>query len=213
MTLTVVGILGVTHDPEMQEKYHYPLALMQELIQKFAPDVICGEVHPESWRLYRDAGRPYGVLEEVQEEYPALIYPYCESHGVEFVPVNWFEPDVFEAGPFDRFDAETRQHLEQELLAWNRQQMATWSRGRIPFNSSAYDGVTERMYAWLETINPAVQNIQWNARHYIMIARTERAIAEHPGKRILCIHGADHNYWYNRVLRERMDIELVYPLR
>ena len=126
--------------------------------------------------------------------------------------MNWFEPDVFEAGPFDRFDAETRQHLEQELLAWNLQQMATWSRGRIPFKSSAYDDVTERVYAWLETINPTVQNIQWNARHEIMVARVDRAITEHPGRRMLCIHGAYHNYWYHRVFRGRTDIELVYPL-
>lgn len=211
--LTVVGILGVTHDPEMQEKYHYPLSLMQQLIQEFTPEVICGEVHPQSWRLYRETGRPYGMWEEVQEEYPRLIFPYYESHGVEFVQVNWFEEDVFDVGPFDRFDPETRQHFEQEWQAWNQQQMATWSHGRIPFNSVSYDDVTERMYKWLETINPAVQRIQWNARHDIMLARVQRAIAHNPGKRILCIHGADHNYWYNRVLRGRADIELVYPLR
>ena len=60
----MVGILGVTHDPEMQETFQYPLSLMQELIQEFAPDVICGEVHSQSWRLYRETGHPYGVLEK-----------------------------------------------------------------------------------------------------------------------------------------------------
>ncbi|MHB1954979.1 MAG: hypothetical protein ACYCOU_14680, partial [Sulfobacillus sp.] len=51
----VVGILGVTHDPQIQAKYQYPLSLMEELIQEFAPDVICGEVHPAAggftWKL------------------------------------------------------------------------------------------------------------------------------------------------------------------
>lgn len=211
--MTVVGILGVTHDPEIQAKYHYPLSLMEELLQEFAPDVICGEVHPESWRLYAETGNPDGILGETQKEYPEVIYPFCERHGVEFVPVNWFEADVFDGGPFDRFDETARQRLEGELQVWNTRQMATSHRGRIPFNSAAYDAVTEGLYAWLEGVNPAVQNIQWNARHYIMMARVEKAIADHPGKRILCIHGADHNYWYNRVLRERSDIMLVYPLR
>lgn len=211
--MTVVGILGVTHDPEMQAEYHYPLSLIEELIQEFAPDVICGEVHPLSWRLYVETGDPGGHLGEVQQEYPQVIYPFCERQRVIFVPVNWFEEDVFQVGPFDRFDAETRQRLERQLLAWNHKQMATWNHGRIPFNSPAYDGVTEGMYAWLESINPAVQHIQWNARHHIMMSRVQRAIADHPGKRILCIHGADHNYWYRRVLGERMDIELIYPVR
>ncbi len=211
--VTVVGILGVTHDPQMQAKYHYPLSLMEELIQDFAPDVICGEVHPQSWLLYVETGEPYGILGETQEEYPRLIFPYCERHGVKFVPVNWFEEDVFDAGPFDQFAAETQQRLEQKLAQWNRKQMATCTRGSIPFNSSAYDEVTQALYAWLQEVNPEVQNIQWNARHDIMLARVNKAITEHPGARILCVHGADHNYWYQRALGGRNDIELVYPLR
>lgn len=211
--MTVVGILGVTHDPQMQAKYHYPLSLMEELIQDFAPDVICGEVHPQSWLLYVETGEPYGILGETQEEYPRLIFPFCERHGVKFVPVNWFEADVFDTGPFDRFDAATQHRLEQELAQWNQKQRATWNQGRIPFNSSTYDSVTQDLYTWLQAVNPEVQNIRWNARHDIMLARVDKAISQHPGERILCIHGADHNYWYQRALGERSDIELVYPLR
>ncbi|NMP23705.1 hypothetical protein HIJ39_15280 [Sulfobacillus sp. DSM 109850] len=127
--------------------------------------------------------------------------------------MNWFEEDVFDEGPFDRFGADIQQRLEKDLAQWNHKQMETWNRGRIPFNSPAYDIVTQAMYAWLQQVNPEVQNIQWNARHNIMVARVARAIAEHRGKRILCIHGADHNYWYRHALGERTDIELVYPLR
>jgi hypothetical protein len=50
--LTVVGILGMTHDEELQKKYRYPLTLLKELILDFNPDVICGEVHPQSWKPY-----------------------------------------------------------------------------------------------------------------------------------------------------------------
>ena len=152
---TVVGILGVTHDPEMQATYHYPLSLMEELIRQFGPDVICGEVHPRSWRLYVETGQPYGILGETQEEYPQLIFPYCESRGVKFVPVNWFEEDVFDEGPFDRFNADTQQRLQRELTHWNNKQLATWDRGRIPLNSSAYDRVTQDMYSWLHEVKVA----------------------------------------------------------
>lgn len=49
---TVVGILGMTHDENLQMKYDFPLSLVKEIILEFNPHVICGEVHPLSWELY-----------------------------------------------------------------------------------------------------------------------------------------------------------------
>ncbi|SDJ16384.1 hypothetical protein [Salimicrobium halophilum] len=211
--MAVVGILGMTHDEELQKKYNYPLSLVEELITEFNPDVICGEVHPDSWKLFLNEGEPCGVLGETQKEYPNLIYPLCEAKDIEFVPVDWFEEDVFEEEPFDKFDYETREKLEDKRSEWNEQQLSTWNKGEIPLNSSDYDRVTNDMYNWLHTINPEVQNIVWKSRHYIMLARVKKTIEKYPGKRILCIHGADHNYWYHESLKEVENIELVYPLR
>ncbi|MEI5907692.1 hypothetical protein WAK64_11565 [Bacillus spongiae] len=98
--MTTVGILGMTHDEEWQEKYNLPLSLIEELINEFNPDVICGEVHPDSWDLYLKEGNPKGILGETQNEYPKLIFPLCEEKNIKFVPVNWFELDVFK----DRFE-------------------------------------------------------------------------------------------------------------
>ncbi|HET7578254.1 MAG TPA: hypothetical protein VFK33_03160 [Bacillales bacterium] len=172
--MTVVGILGMTHDEEMQKKYHYPLSLVKELILEFKPDVICGEVHPDSWELYLDKGEPYGILGETQGEYPQLIFPLCEERGIDFVPVNWFEEDVFEEEAFDQYDSDTRKQLEEKLNEWNKRQLATWNEGNIPLNSFVYDEITNEMYKWLHRVNPEVQNIVWNARHYIMVARVKR---------------------------------------
>ncbi|BCB05204.1 hypothetical protein [Bacillus sp. KH172YL63] len=211
--MAVVGILGMTHDEEMQRKYHFPLSLLEELIEEFNPDVICGEVHPSSWDLYLNTGEPSGILGETQNEYPHLIFPICQEKGIEFVPVNWFEEDVFEEGPFDQYDAETKSKLEKELESWNVKKLSAWNKGNIPFNSFEYDAITNEMYSWLYSMNPDVQNIVWNARHYIMAARVKNAAKKYPDKRILCIHGADHNYWYYQSLKAEKDIELVYPIR
>jgi hypothetical protein len=211
--LTVVGILGMTHDEEMQKKYNYPLSLVKEIIIEFKPDVICGEVHPLSWELYLSNGEPLGILGETQNEYPNLIFPLCNEKGIEFNPINWFEEDVFEEGPFDMYDAKTKKKSEKELDRWNDKKLSVWNEGNIPFNSFEYDAITNEMYDWLHTINPNVQNIIWNARHYIMIARVKNAAKKYPDKRILCIQGADHNYWYYQSLKDEKDIELVYPLR
>ncbi|CAI8828309.1 hypothetical protein BHU24_21690 [Bacillus pseudomycoides] len=62
--MTIVGILGMVHDEEWQKKYKFPLSLVKELILEFKPDVICGEVHPDSWNLYLRDGNPKGIYEE-----------------------------------------------------------------------------------------------------------------------------------------------------
>ncbi|WP_286166223.1 hypothetical protein [Bacillus sp. E(2018)] len=209
----MVGILGMTHDENLQMKCDFPLSLVKEIILEFNPHVICGEVHPLSWELYVKEREPSGILGETQNEYPSLIYPLCEEKGIEFVPVNWFEEDVFNEGPFDRFDFEVKKNLEKELQRWNEKQLRLGNSRNIPFNSLEYDAVTKDMYDWLHTINPDVQNIEWNARHYIMMARVKQTNRKNIGKRILCIHGADHNYWYYETLIKERDIQVIYPLR
>ncbi len=193
-----------------KKKYNFPLSRLEELIKEFKPDVICGEVHPSSWELYLQTGEPFGILGETQNEYPQLIFPLCREKGIEFVPVNWFEEDVFAEGPFDKYDPQTKAKLEKELQSWNDQKLSAWNEGG---NSFEYDAITNEMYDWLHSVNPNVQNIVWNTRHYIMAARVKNAAKKYPDKRILCIHGADHNYWYYQSLKAEEGIELVYPLK
>ena len=209
---TVVGILGISHDPDIRARCHFPLTLVARLIDGSQPDVILGEVEPRSWRLYCETGNPHGILQEVQDEYPDLIYPYCERNGVTFWPVDWFLEDLFQDGPLDRFEPPERAHLEQEWAAWQERQLATAALDPLPLNSDRYDQVTNQMYDWLYTLNPEVQTIQWVVRHQVMMARVRKAIKAHPGKRLLAIHGADHTYWYRRCLSRWDDVSVEFPL-
>ena len=162
--------------------------------------------------LYLQEGNPKGIYEETQNEYPNLIFPLCEEYNIKFVPINWFEFDVFK-GRFDNAPIETRKQLESQLLKWTEEQLSSFDKGTIPFNSAEYDQITKEKYEWLHRVNPDVENINWNARHYIMIARVKNAIEQYKGKRILCIHGADHNYWYYESLKNIKNVEVIYPLR
>ena len=211
-TMTTVGILGITHDPVLQERCHLPLTRVRSLIEAFRPDVICGEVEPRSWRLYQQTGDARGILGETPTEYPALIYPFCAERGIEFVPVDWFLEDVFQEGIFDRFEPARRTELERELERWQEWQLGTLDVGGLPLNSDAYDAVTRGLYAWLAQVNPGVQAVVWEARHAIMLGRVRAAIRRHPGRRVLCIHGADHNYAYRHALGARSDLRVVFPL-
>ncbi|WP_232277433.1 hypothetical protein [Paenibacillus sp. 481] len=222
-----VGILGVTHDPMLREKYNFSLDLMKELIVAFNPDVICGEVLPEYWEWYQqDQGSTEqdrkstkrGYRGEPASEYWDLIFPLCEEINIAFEPMDWMELDVWaDFDPFQRYDGAERLALQEELERWQQRQFATvdcsFSSSAIPFNSCEYDIVTKQMYEWLERVNPQAHMFRWICRHLIMIQRIKNAIKKHAGKRMLCIAGADHNYMFVEALRQEKGVHLVYPLR
>ncbi len=68
--------------------------------------------------------------------------------NIKFVPVNWFEFDVFR-GRFDEFDDEKQLELEEELSIWINRQLETWNNREVPFNSKEYDQITKEKYNWL----------------------------------------------------------------
>jgi hypothetical protein len=221
---TTVGILGLMHDEETRNKYGLTLEFIKELIMEFAPDVICGEVLPVSWDLYTrgKAGEGYWQSEdgaykaywaEPASEYWRLIFPLCVETGIQFIPVDWLELDVWwDFDPFLNYPSEQRKQLKSELETWFEKQLSTWDQSPIPFNSFAYDEIARAKYRWLEQVNPKAHIFRWVNRHLIMTQRIKNAIKQHEGKRILCIAGADHNYCYYESLADA-DVQLVYPLR
>ncbi|PIH61050.1 hypothetical protein [Paenibacillus sp. LK1] len=211
--MTVVGILGTIHNQELREKYNSSLTLYEDLITEFNPDIICGEVHPQSWKKYIKDKQDKGYWGEPASEYWELIFPLCEERNIEFVPIDWFELDVWNAfDPFNGFSEEQREALEKIDDEWFAKQMNTHDVGSIPFNSDAFDAMTKQKYEWLDQINPKANNFRWIVRNQIMIQRVKNAYHSNPGKKILCVVGADHNYIFKEELINE-PIELVYPLR
>lgn len=212
--MTTVGILGVTHDEGLRQKYNLTLDVIKELILEFEPDVICGEVLPSSWEQYQQDSSHRGYWGEPASEYWDLIFPLCEEKKYEFVPIDWVELDVWnDFDPFHSYGELQKQQLNAELDEWFERQLSTWASGPIPLNSAAYDRVTKEKYEWLERINPQAHLLRWVCRHLIMNQRIKNAIGQHAGKRLLCIVGADHNHALYEGLAPVKDIQLVYPLR
>jgi hypothetical protein len=211
--MTTVGILGTIHNPELRERYHCSLSLYKDVIHEFKPDIICGEVHQQSWLRYQKDKNDRGYWGEPASEYWELVFPLCEEQDITFVPIDWFELDVWNAfDPFNGYSSEERKELEQRDDHWFAEQMETSRFGKIPFNSKEFDRVTRQKYEWLHQVNPKAQNFRWVVRNQIMIQRVKNTTEAHPGKRILCIIGADHNYPFQEELTKEQ-VELLYPLR
>lgn len=212
--LTVLGILGVVHDNELRQKYNLSLGFIKELILEFNPDVICGEVLPNSWDKYKRDSTEREYWGEPASEYWDLIFPLCEEEKYQFVPIDWVELDVWkDFDPVYNDNDQLRQELNAELDQWFNKQLSTWDSSVIPFNSLEYDTITKQKYEWLERVNPQAHMFRWVCRHLIMIQRIKNAIKEHSRNRILCIIGADHNHALYEGLVEEKGIQLVYPLR
>lgn len=211
--MTTVGLLGTIHNAALRERYNCSLTLYKRIIDEFRPDVICGEVHPLSWQKYMNNPQDKGYWGEPASEYWELIFPLCEEHCITFVPIDWFELDVWnDFDPFKGYGTEERKELEQQDDAWFIKQMETSSYGNIPFNSIEFDQVTRMKYEWLYKMNPKSQNMRWQVRNQIMIQRVKNTIKDHAGKRILCIVGADHNYIFQDELQKE-DVHWIYPLK
>jgi len=222
--MTVVGIMGVNHNEDMRNKYKLTLDLIREVILEFSPNIICGEVTPATWDLYRMGKANQGYWTEPEQtyksiwaepasEYWSLIFPLCKQYNLEFVPIDWLELDVWQDfEPSANLTSEQIDNFNSELSKWDEKQLALCSQSTLPFNSFALDEVTRAKYEWLRQINPDAHIFRWTTRHLIMIQRIKRAINKFEGKRILCIAGADHNpYFYESLVDE--NLELVYPLR
>lgn len=211
--MSTVGILGVIHDNELRNRYHFTLDLIKKLILEFNPDVICGEVLPDSWEKYKADPTHRGYWGEPASEYWDLIFPLCEEMKYDFVPIDWVELDVWmDFDPFKHDNEMQRNVLNAESEEWFQRQLCTWHASVIPFNSLEYDNMTKQKYAWLKQINPESYVFRWECRNLIMVQRIKNAINKHPGKRILCIVGADHNYIIYEGLVKAKDIQLIYPL-
>lgn len=209
-----IGILGVVHHNELRIQTGLTLELIRELIMEFNPDVICGEVLPASWEKYKQEPDARGYWGEPPSEYYDLIFPLCKKEGIDFVPIDWVELDVWnDFDPLRNYEGEERARLEQEDEEWWQCQLEGAKQGNIPFNNEVFDEATRRKYEWSMELDPEAHAFRWTGRHRIMVQRIRNAMKQHPDKRILCIAGADHNHVLSEELRRTERCEVIYPLR
>ncbi|MGH4123465.1 MAG: hypothetical protein ACREV6_11125 [Clostridium sp.] len=207
--MSILGILGTVHSDEMRKEYNFSLEKMAEIIKRFKPDIICGEVRPEDWQKYCDTSEYTGYLGP--NEYRKLIMPLCEKQGIRFIPVDWFEDDLVNIDYFrGKTDVEINS-IEKQFESIMSIYMEVAKKSIIPFNSFEFNDIVEKKQDFQNGINPTVHNLCWIYRNQIMIERIKRVLENNKGKRILCTVGAEHTYFYFNNLNEE-GWELIYPL-
>ena len=208
--MSVLGILGTIHSEEMRKEFNYSLDEMEELIEWFKPDIICGEIRPEDWQKYRDNNEYEGYLGP--NEYRKLIIPLCEKNDIKFIPVDWFEDDIINMDYFRGKSEKEVNDLEKQFESIMTVYMEVAKKSIIPFNSLDFNSIVEKKQDFQNSINDDVHNVYWTCRNQIMIERIKNVLDINKGTRVLCTVGAEHTYFYYKNLKE-LNWEIIYPLK
>lgn len=207
--MSVIGILGTIHDDDLRKTINYPLSLIRDVIIKFAPDIICGEVRPEDWKQYQKNKFYTGYLGP--SEYRKTIIPLCEQTGITFHPTDFFKDEHIRMNHFAPFSQEEQSKLVSVLMEKYEYMFKTTEKDSIPFNSDQLNCLIEKKQEWLRQINPEVQSIIWDQRNEEMINNIRNIVNENQGKKILITVGAEHSYVFIKALKQSNN-EIVFPL-
>lgn len=208
--MSILGILGTVHSDEIRKEYNCSLEKMGELIEEFEPDIICGEVRPEDWEKYCSNIKYGGYLGP--NEYRRLVIPLCEKKGIKFIPVDWFEDDLVNLDYLEGKSNLEVEKIERQLESIVNVYMEAAKKSTIPFNSLDFNKIVEKKQDFQNNINPEIHNIYWTCRNRIMIHRIKKVLESNKGKRVLCVVGAEHTYFYCKELK-KTDWEVIYPLK
>ncbi|MDT8716843.1 hypothetical protein IAI10_09245 [Clostridium sp. 19966] len=209
--MSILAILGTVHSEDMRKESNYPLEKMAEIIERFQPDAIFGEVRPENWAEYCKDKSYDGYLGP--NEYRRFIIPYCEKRGIKFVPVDWFEDDMVGMDYYEGKSEEEKLKLDKKDEEFMKLYMDAGKKSAIPFNSFEANEVAKRWHDFADEVNHKVNNVYWICRNELMIMRIKNALKELEGKKVLCTVGAEHTYFYYDGLKALKDWELVYPIK
>jgi hypothetical protein len=192
------------------KEYNYTLEKIGELIEEFEPDIICGEVRPEDWEKYCSNIKYEGYLGP--NEYRRLIIPLCEKKEIKFIPVDWFEDDMVNMDYFKGKSTLEVKMIESQLESIMNVYMEVAKKGTIPFNSLEFNEIIEKKQDFQNNINSEIHNVYWTCRNQLMIYRIKNVLEANKGKKILCVVGAEHTYFYYKELK-KTDWEVIYPLK
>ncbi|HDX9588951.1 TPA: hypothetical protein ROX98_001922 [Bacillus pseudomycoides] len=207
--MAIIGLLGTVHTDDLRQKLKYPLHLMEDAIRTFQPNSILGEVRPEDYKRYLENRNYEGYLGP--SEYRSLILPLCESEGISFAPIDWFDDEVTSLNYFSYYNEESRKHLEHELSQIYENIFKVTVLEPFPLNSHTTNEIIKKKQLWLKEKNPAVHEIVWCKRNEQIIDNIIKYATSNEKERILITIGAEHCYFIQEEL-SKIGIDAIFPI-
>ncbi|MEH6891790.1 hypothetical protein V7024_19290 [Bacillus sp. JJ864] len=207
--MAIIGLLGTVHTDDLRQKLKYPLHLMEDVIRTFQPNTILGEVRPEDYKRYLENRNFEGYLGP--SEYRSLILPLCESEGISFVPVDWFDEEITSLNYFSVYNEDMQNQLENELYEIYEDISQVAVLDPISLNSHMTNEMIKKKQLWLEEKNHAVHEIVWSKRNKRIIDNIIKHVISNEKERILITIGAEHCYYIQEEL-SKLGIDVIFPI-
>ncbi|MEH7464554.1 hypothetical protein V7166_21580 [Bacillus thuringiensis] len=207
--MAIIGLIGTVHTDDLRQKLKYPLHLMEDVIRTFQPNTILGEVRPEDYKRYLENRNYEGYLGP--SEYRTLILPLCESEGISFVPVDWFDEEVISLNYFSFYKEESKKHSEQELCQIYENIFEVTVLEPFSLNSHTTNEMIKKKQLWLKEKNPAVHEVVWCKRNKRIVDNIMKHVTGDEKERTLITIGAEHCYYIQEELSKR-EIDVIFPI-
>ena len=202
-----VAVLSTLHGMH-SEVPGYDYAALANAIELLAPDVLCLEVSPEALAERR--------AEKVKVEYPDVVYPLLDRKGYATCTL---EPSAEQAqaiiAPYvaaTRAFAEGSPEVAEALSTYGTSMYVLlrrhW-RDAASVNDDTTDEAMQGKHALQEAVIGAGEREGWAAWNRHFSERIREAAAQHPGRRIVVLVGAEHGYWLRRDLSNAPGIALL----
>ncbi|MCI9258275.1 DUF5694 domain-containing protein [Oscillospiraceae bacterium 42-9] len=205
--MTKTGIFSSVHGGEILEYCKWDDQKAMAAFDRFQPDVVCGEVRPED---LESGGKKY------PGEYERYIFDYCKSRGLPFIPCDYWTEEDYQLTLRESGILEAKlPDGSEEAKRWEAMMdrfMEAGLRAEIPFNSAEFNDIARHKHQMQGSLSPETHQQTWINRNRRIVENIRKVMAEHPGKNILIIFGAEHSYWFVDEFSEDKTIQLVFPL-
>lgn len=194
--VAVLGTLAELHN----ESIAYDLRTLTRLVKTLQPDLLCAEIHPETWCS--------GDLSRLPPEYRGALVPLSRRTDIIIIPVSssqQADPLRPHGGPF----LAARRILVAALNGQLRL-MQRLASGPRAINSGPFallcDGMC-RLTAWAcgkETLR------LWDESNRALLENVAQALHRDPGRRVLVTVDCRRSRRLEQALRRLPEVELVH---
>ncbi|MFQ5701440.1 MAG: YncE family protein, partial [Acidobacteriota bacterium] len=219
---TEVAVFGMIHGRHRTSRA-WGLDQVRETILRLKPDFVCAEIPPDRWERIWSDYTERGVIEDDRvklfPEYTDLLLSLSVKTGLRIIPCAGWTKEMSDLRrerikQFNTDPAHAARHDEYEsrLAAVQARYDHPLDDIDDPFliHSDEYDRrMKEELSLYDEYLNDWIGPGGWSNINEAHMKLIDKAIREHPGRRILITFGAGHKYWFLKRLRARSDIELL----
>lgn len=198
-----IGLFASVHQADILAEAGWSENNNVELFDKFAPDIICGEVRKEDYNSKSNYQGP--------GEYKRYIFDYCKARNIRFVPCDWFDDQTISATQKGEL-SEANDEIIAQFDSIVEQYLTVGKNSCIPYNSHQFNALVKEKQELQNTANPQLHKIIWTDRNDNIIKNIYSTIVKNPDSNILIVFGAEHIYYIKDELEKLIGDIIIFPL-